>query len=90
MRWDRLGRIALTVVLFAIVFSYFNPAINLVDAYRASNQTEANLAQLQAENARLEEKAESINEDSVLIREARRQGMVLPGERPYVVHGLGG
>ena len=24
-----------------------------------------------------------------LEREARRQGMVVPGERPYVIHGLG-
>ncbi len=77
-------------MLAAICFSYFNPALNLIHSYRATSETKANLQRLAAENAKLKAKTESIADPSVLTREARRQGMVVPGERPYVVRGLGG
>lgn len=90
VRWDRLGRICLTLVLGAICFSYFNPAINLFNSYKANSETRAALQALTAENARLEARTKALQDPSVLTREARRQGMVLPGERPYVIRGLGG
>ena len=33
IKWDRVGRIALTVVLFAVLYSYLNPSIDFVKTY---------------------------------------------------------
>lgn len=78
------------MVLAAICFSYFNPAINLVNSYKANTETRQTLRELTAENARLQARSKALQDPVALTREARRQGMVLPGERPYVVRGLGG
>lgn len=90
IRWDRVGRIALTLVLAAVLFSYLNPVINFVHTYRATTAAKAELRSLQAENTKLHNRVQSADDPAVLEREARRQGMVLPGEHPYAVHGLHG
>lgn len=75
-------------MIAALCFSYFNPVINLFNSYQANSATQQSLSQLTAENARLEAKTKAVQDPVVLTREARRQGMVMPGERPYVVRGL--
>ena len=90
VRWDRVGRVALTVVLAAVLFSYLNPAINFVHTYRATSAAKAELHQLQAENTRLHHRVQSADEPGVLERQARRQGLIAPGERPYAIRGLTG
>ena len=37
IHWDKLGRVVLVLVLFAILFSYINPVVNFVDAWRGSH-----------------------------------------------------
>ncbi len=88
MRWDKVGRVALTLVLAGILFSYLNPAINFVHTYRATTAAKAEMHSLQAENTRLHHRVQAADDPAVLEREARSQGMVAPGERAYVVHGL--
>jgi cell division protein FtsB len=83
-----MGRVALTIVLAAVLFSYLNPVVNFIESYRGSQDAKARLAQLQQENARLERMVRSTRDPIVLEREARRQGLVFPGERAYVIHGL--
>lgn len=89
VRWDRVGRIVLTVVLFGVLVSYLNPLVNLVDAWRDSKAGEERLTELQREQASLEQQVEEASSPLTVEREARRLGMVRPGERSYVVHGLG-
>ena len=89
IRWDRVGRIALVLVLFAVMASYLNPVVNLIDAWRDSKAGEEQLADLQRENADLQVQMEQAEDPLTLEREARRLGMVRPGERAYVVRGLG-
>ena len=84
------GWLALTLVLAAVLFSYLNPVINFVHTYRATTAAKAELRSLQAENTKLHNRVQSADDPAVLEREARRQGMVLPGEHPYAVHGLHG
>jgi cell division protein FtsB len=88
VNWDRLGRVALTIVLAAVLFSYLNPVVNFVQSYRGSQDAKARLAQLQQETAQLERRVRSTRDPSELEREARRLGMIRPGERAYVIHGL--
>ena len=89
MRWDRIGRVALVLVLFGVLVSYLNPVVNLVDAWRDSKAGEQQLLQLKGENAGLRAQVERAEDPLTLEREARKLGMVKPGERAYVIEGLG-
>jgi cell division protein FtsB len=88
IRWDRVGRVALLVVLFGIVLLYAGPARSYFATVHEAQQRHAELAKLQRENARLRARRTELESPAALEREARRLGMVKPGERPYVVENL--
>jgi cell division protein FtsB len=88
VRWDRLGRVALTLVLGAILVSYLNPVVSFIHLYRGSTETRAHLHSLLAENKSLHARVQATDDPVVMERAARRQGLIKPGERAYVVHGL--
>jgi cell division protein FtsB len=88
VNWDRLGRIALTLVLAAVLYSYLNPAIDFVKTYTATTAAKAQLHELQRENTRLHTRIQSAGDPLVIDRMARAQGMVAEGETPVVIHGL--
>ncbi len=87
VNWDRVGRIALTVVLAAVLYSYLNPAIDFVKTYTATTAAKAQLHELQHENTRLHKRIQSADEPLVVDRMARAQGMVAEGETPIVLRG---
>ena len=86
--WDRLGRIALVLVLFAVLLAYLNPVVNLVDAWRDSHAERDNFAALAKENRELRERKAALADPETFEREARRLGMIEPGERSYVIRHL--
>lgn len=88
VNWDRLGRVALTIVLAAIMVSYLNPLIGFVHSYRGSGAAKQRLQELMVENRSLHRRVQASDDPVIVEREARRQGLIQPGERPYVVHGL--
>lgn len=88
VNWDRVGRIALTLVLAAVLYSYLNPAIDFVKTYTATTAAKAQLHEVQAENTRLHNRIQGADDPIVIDRKARAQGMIVPGETPIVVHGL--
>ena len=88
IRWDRVGRVALLVVLFGIVVLYAGPARSYVATMHEAKQRRAELRRLQDENRRLRARRAELRRPSALEREARRLGMVKPGERPYVIEHL--
>ncbi len=90
IRWDRVGRIALVLVLFGVMVSYLNPLVSLFQAWQGSKASEAQLSQLERQKAELTRQLREVSSPITLQREARRLGMVKPGEHAYVVHGLGG
>jgi cell division protein FtsB len=87
IKWDRVGRIALTVVLAAVLYSYLNPAIDFVKTYTATTAAKAKLHETLAENKRLHWRVQHSEDPVVLDGKARGQGMVRPGETPYVIRG---
>jgi len=89
IRWDRIGRIALVLVLFGVMVSYLNPLVNLLEAWQGSKSSEAQLTQLKQEKVDLVHELRDASSPATLEREARRLGMVRPGEHAYVVHHLG-
>jgi hypothetical protein len=88
IHWDRVGRIALTLVLAAVLYSYLNPAIDLVKTYTATTAAKAELHELLDENKRLHKRIQSATDPVALSRRARAQGMVGSEETPLVVRGL--
>jgi cell division protein FtsB len=90
IKWDRIGRIALVVVLAAVLYSYLNPAIDFVKTYTATTAAKAKLHDLLSENRQLHDQVQSADDPIVIDRKARSQGMVLEGETPTVLRGLGG
>ena len=80
---------ALVLVLFGVMVSYLNPVVNLVDAWRDSKVGEERLVELQRENASLSAQVERAEDPLTMEREARKLGMVKPGEQAYVIDGLG-
>ncbi|MFL5906994.1 MAG: septum formation initiator family protein [Solirubrobacterales bacterium] len=88
VRWDRIGRIALVLVLFGVLVSYLNPLVNLIEAWQGSKASEHQLHQLRQEKVQLTGQLREASSPATLEREARRLGMVKPGEHAYVVHGL--
>jgi hypothetical protein len=91
IKWDRVGRIALTVVLAAVFYSYLGPSVNFVKTYSGTTEAKAKLHELLKEDRRLHNRIQSAADPLVVDREARAQGMVAEGETPVVIRGkLGG
>ena len=85
VRWDRIGRIALVIVLFGVAVSYLNPAMNLFHAWQDSRTSKERLVELKAENEQLRQQLSEASNPAVVEREARRLGMARYSERSYVV-----
>ena len=88
IRWDRLGRWALIVVLGLVLYLYIGPALSWVSTYKQSKERKADVAALKAENQRLLDRRKYLRDPASLEREARRLGMVKAGEKSYVVEGV--
>jgi len=88
VRWDRVGRIMMLVVLVALVYLAVGPVRSLIGAYHSAAQHRAEIGRLAHENARLRLRRSALHSPVTLEREARRLGMIRPGERAYVIQGL--
>jgi cell division protein FtsB len=88
VRWDRLGRVALLLVLVALLYLYLSAGVHLFSTWSDERRDNAAVAALQREHARLAHQHEALGRQSTLEAEARRLGMIKPGEQPYVVTGL--
>ena len=88
IRWDRISRTALLVVLLLIPLLYVSPAKQWVTQSRTANEDSAELKRLEQENHELEARVRSLQAPGALEREARKLGMVRKGERAYVIENL--
>lgn len=88
VRWDRVGRTALLVVLALVALAYVGPATSLLSTVHASHAKQAQLHALQREHTLLLQQAKRLRDPQTVQTEARALGMVRPGERSYVVTGL--
>ncbi len=90
IRWDKVGRVTLLIVLFLVLASYVGPSINFLDAWRDSRSEHSSLVELRAENETLRKRLATLAEADAAERAARERGMVAVGEAAYSVKGLGG
>jgi cell division protein FtsL len=85
VRWDRVGRVALLVVLAVVALLYVQDAMSYLATRSQADQQQAIVRRLARENAALAKEQQSLQDPATIRRDARALGMVLPGERPYVV-----
>jgi hypothetical protein len=88
LRWDRVGRIGLLLVLAAVAGLYVTHTIAFL---KTKAQADAQLSIVHAlirANTRLEREQQALSSSAVIAAKARRLGMVRLGEHPYVVTGL--
>jgi cell division protein FtsB len=88
IRWDRVGRVALLVVLVGLLGLYVGPARSYLSARGEARARSAEVAELRRENRRLRARRAALADPQALEREARRLGMVRPGEKSYVIEHL--
>lgn len=88
IRWDRLSRYALLLVFVVLVLLYIGPARSYFATRAKAQRVDAQVATLQREHARLQQRKRELADPNVVEAEARRLGMVRPGERAYVVRNL--
>lgn len=88
IRWDRLGRTAILIVLLGMALLYVRPLAGYWAARGEATDRREQVQELRAENAELRARREALKHGGALEAEARRLGMVRPGERPFVVEGL--
>ncbi len=88
MRWERVGRVALLLVLFIVAGLYVQHALAYWSAHTQAGAQATIVRNLKRDNARLAQQQRALRDPSTIVLDARRLGMVRPGERPYVVTGL--
>lgn len=84
----RAGRLLVLGVVVLVAFLYYRPLTSYVQTRGEVQRRQDEVASLQAEKARLEQKLAQSNGVAALRREARRIGYVRPGERLFIVKGI--
>jgi hypothetical protein len=71
-----------------VAFLYWKPAHAYLRTKHTLDARQADVRALQAEKARLEKRLAQAGTRQQLVREARRLGLVKPGERLFIVRGI--
>jgi cell division protein FtsB len=88
VRWDRLGRLALLCVLVAMLYLYGSAGVTLLSTWKEARSDSAQVAALERQHSTLESQHAALTSPGTLVEEARRLGMMRPGEQTYVITGL--
>lgn len=82
LRWGGVAALCL------VAFLYYQPARTYFSKRQQLDRTSAEVHTLQAEHDRLQRLVAASSSDAELAREARRLGLVRPGERLFIVKGI--
>ena len=88
VRWDRVGRVGLLIVLCVVAGLYVQQGLAYLAVRSQANRQQAIVRQLSRANAALRAEQRSLNDPATILRDARALGMVRVGEHPYEVTGL--
>ena len=72
-----------------MAFLYYRPLASYVETRGQLTARETTVIALRAEKVRLERRLARTTSDAALAREVRRIGYVKPGERLFIVKGIG-
>ena len=87
VRWEALGRIALLVVLGAVLALYAEHAVSYLSTRSQNASQNAIVRSLEIRHAQLERSERTLNDPTTIIRRARQLGMTRAGEQPYAITG---
>jgi cell division protein FtsB len=88
LRPDRFARIFLALCVVACVWLAIAPTRDYLSTQGRAADTRQQLHELQAEQRRLEAQSREISRGTGLEEQARRQGLIGPSERSYVIEDL--
>ena len=74
----------------AVIALYVGPLHSYFTTQGEAAERRAQVAELRKENRELRARRAALEDDGALEQEARKLGMVRPGERSYVLRGLPG
>ena len=84
----RRTRLLAVAGLALIALLYWKPLRTYEHTRTVLDRRQAEVAQLQSQQQQLERRLETVATGDQLIREARRLGLVKPGERLFIVRGI--
>src|SRR5579863_9959494 len=76
VRWDRVGRVGLLIVLCVVAGLYVQQALAYLAVHSQANRQQAIVQQLSRENASLSAQQRSLNNPATIVSDARALGMV--------------
>jgi cell division protein FtsB len=75
-------------VLVALLYLYASAGISLLSTWKEAARDSAQVATLERQHVALEAQHAALTSPGTLVEEARRLGMLRPGEQSYVISGL--
>ena len=90
VRWERVGRIALLIVLLAVLGVYAEHALAYVSTREQASHARASYVRLAREHRALAQQARTLEDPATIVRRARQLGMTRAGEQPYAITGQPG
>lgn len=88
IRWDRLGRVALLLVLGVVLLLYVAPVSHYLSQRKTAAAHSQELGVLENENRALRARARRLRRPGALEAEARRLGMVRTDERAFSIEDI--
>lgn len=88
VRWERVGRYGLVVVFAIVIGLYAQHTLSYLSTRSVAGQQQATVSRLQRQNAALLGQERALNDPATIVSQARKLGMVRPGERPYTITGM--
>ncbi|HWX45462.1 MAG TPA: hypothetical protein VNY52_09090 [Solirubrobacteraceae bacterium] len=88
VRWDRVGRLALLCVLGALLYLYLSAGVSVLSTWKEAKSDSAQVLALERQHSALEAQHNALISPGTIVKEARRLGMMRPGEQTYVITGL--
>lgn len=88
LRPDRLVRVVLVICVLGCGWLAVQPVRDYLSTQDQAARTRQQLHELQAEQRRLDAQSRELSRGSGLEEQARRQGLIGPGERSYVIEDL--
>jgi hypothetical protein len=88
VRWDRVGRLAMLVVLAVLLYLYLSAGIRMLSTWHQSRHDSATVVTMEREHRALVRRREALARQGTIEAQARDLGMKKPNERQYVIPDL--
>jgi cell division protein FtsB len=76
--------------LVVVVLLYWKPIRHYEQVRSVLQRRQSEVARLERQKRQLQTRLDSVDQGNTLIREARRLGLVKPGEQLFIVRGIAG